>query len=230
MFKQDQLLAIRWVWYQDPEGYQGTRYIPAKEWLEMERDSSQESSCEVEYFAGQWWAGCTSFGLALDPTSSMRRVWASDVHTYCNDKGLLVADDRPCSAHTAIGWEGAYKKMPKWRKYEKTWWSEGTFPARPRVVAFAMTADADESVSVVWEAAKEAFGDLPVIIITGHPDAIGSDDSGKWVTFDPIYNRSLDVRLWHHAWYETNTKLMSYTGFVDDFGTLVETSVEITYS
>jgi len=229
MFKQEQLLAIRWIWYQDPEEYQGIQYIPPKEWMKAERDSTSESSCEVEYFAGEWWCGPSSFGLVLDPNSTMRRVWASDAHTYCNNKGLLISDDCPSSAHTAVGWEGAYKKMPKWRRYEKTWWSEGTFPARPKVVAFAMTEDSNSDAHVMWAAAKEVFGDLPIIRVTGHEDATGSDNGGKWCTFYPVYNRYLGVRLWTHSWYETNTKLLSFNGFMDDFGVLILTETSCTH-
>lgn len=228
MFKQDQLLAIRWTWYQDPKEYQGLRYIPADQWLEGERDSEMESSCEVEYFGGEWWCSKASFGLVLNPTTPIRRVWASDVHTYCNDKGLLVADDQPHSAHTAIGWEGAYKKMPKWRQCPKTWWSEGTFPARPDVVAFAMMTEADESCHFMWEAAKKVFGDLPVINITGHPEA-DPDEAGKWVTFYTMYDRATDTRLWEHAWYESRSKIVSIKGFMDDFGSLVEVHSEVNY-
>lgn len=220
MFESTQLLAIRWTWWQDPATYSGMRYIPANEWLEMERDSEMESSCEVEYYGAEWWCCSDSFGLVLNPASPMRRVWASDAHTYCNRKGLLVSDDQPSSAHIAVGWEGAYKKMPKWRNCEKTWWSEGTFPPKPDIVAFAMLENPSEDALKMYEHAKIVFGDLPVITVTGHPDAVEEEQTG-WVTFDPFYRKNLDLRLWSHAWHPSKDEIGDCSGYMDDFGDLV---------
>jgi hypothetical protein len=220
MFESTQLLAIRWTWYQDPAKFSGTDYIPPETFLEWERDSEHESSCEVEYFGGDWWCCSNSFGLVLNPNSPIRRVWASDVHTYCDRKGQLVADDNPSSAHTAIGWEGVYKKMPKWRKHAKTWWSEGTFPPKPDVVAFAMMEDPSEDALYMWECAKNVFGDLPVITIAGHPNAVEETHLG-WCTFDPFYRKNLGVRLWSHAWHPSKDEIGDCSGYMDDFGNLI---------
>ena len=195
MFQSTQLLAIRWTWWQDPEKFQGLRYIKPQTFLGWERDSECESSCEMEYFGGEWWCGPDSFGLVLDPNTPIRRVWASDVHTVVNDKGQLAADDRPHSAHTAVGWEGAYRKFPKWRRYEKTWWAEGTFPAHPNIVASAIMENASKDALRMYECSKDVFGNLPMITMAGHPNAVEKDQTGIWRTFDPTCNRHLGVRL-----------------------------------
>ena len=221
MFKPEQLIAIRWTWWSSPEEYanKACGYIPPLTFLEWERDSTQESSCEVEYFGGEWWAGADSFGLVLDPAHNIRRVWASDVHTSVNRKGLLVADDMPHSSITAIGWEGAYKKFPRWRQYEKVWWAEGTFPAKPPVVAFAMLEDASEDCHKMWEAAKQVFGDLPVVVVKGHPNADGGYEN-TFHTFWPIWSKQHEDRLWSHGLTVTEGT-MEFYGYMDDFGSLI---------
>lgn len=84
---KNRLLAIRWTWWPDPkDDYQS--FIDGKTFLTKEKEYYGESSYEVEYRDGLWWATPDSFGLILDPDYPIRKVWATDVHTF-SENGLF---------------------------------------------------------------------------------------------------------------------------------------------
>jgi len=175
--EDSRLIAIRWTWWPEEED-QAYSYLPAKEFLERERDYEGESSCEVERKGGLWWACPDSFGLVLDPSYPIRKVWGTDVHTF-SENGLLIPGDW-CEGDEeeerleANGWEEANQKFLEWRPTpeSKIWWAEGTWPgAKGKVVAFALTRVISTSCRKMWEVAREVFGDLPVLVVDAHPDA-----------------------------------------------------------
>lgn len=221
-----QLLAIRWVWYTPKSEWNSglNTWMSPTELMRAERDAEWERSCEVEYQDGLWWAGPDNFGLVLDSSYPIRKVWASDVHTYIED-GILIPDDlsdpKDFEDMEVSGWDEAYQKFLEWRPTPeyKAWWAEATFPAKPPVVAFARPQGAGKNWKVMHRAAVKAFGDLPIIDVAVHPDAQPEDVPEVMEIFKPFVKDG-KVGWWFEQVETKNyTVLQSAVGLMDDYGT-----------
>lgn len=176
-----QVLGIRWIWHETQKewehmGYM-TRWLDREGQLQQELLSDIERSMEVEFAKDGWWCDSNSFGLVVNSTSGqLRKVWASDAHTFTED-GLLIADDFGDEEEElewegfGQGWDDAVRVL-EWRnQWRKVWWAEGTFTPEmaQKVTGFAMMENASTEALLMLEAARKVFGDLPVVYVTASP-------------------------------------------------------------
>lgn len=175
----NEIMGIRWMWYTPESEFQGyPGWKSPTELMQQELDYDGERSMEVDYRSEGWWCNENSFGLVVNPTSGLlRKVWASDAHTFSED-GILISDDFGDEEEElewegfAQSWEDAHRILA-WRNATgKDWWAEGTFTPQmaKHLVSFAMMENPTKDVLIMLDAARQIFGDLPIIRIQAHPN------------------------------------------------------------